>query len=90
MGDLLATCSSPLSRNYRVGLRLAQGEKIEAILAELGRTAEGVRTTRNVWKFASARNIPMPITEAVFHLIEGGVSVQTVMQGLMGRPSQSE
>lgn len=52
VGDLLATCSSPLSRNYRVGLRLAKGEKLEAILADLGSTAEGVRTTQSVWAFA--------------------------------------
>lgn len=90
IGDLLATCSSPLSRNYRVGMRLALGEPIDAILADLGKTAEGVRTTRTVWRFASQRRISMPITEAVFQLIEGGISVDKMLQGLMTRPLSSE
>ena len=90
IGDLLATCSSPLSRNYRVGMRLAQGERIETILAELGKTAEGVRTTRSVWRFASQRGISMPITEAVYHLIEDGLPVDKMLRGLMTRPLSTE
>jgi glycerol-3-phosphate dehydrogenase (NAD(P)+) len=90
IGDLLATCSSPLSRNYRVGARLAHGEKIDAILASLGETAEGVRTTRSVYHFAQAHKISMPITEAVYLLIEEGVGVQQVLQTLMTRPQVGE
>ena len=62
MGDLLATCSSHLSRNYRVGARLAKGEALEKVLADLGATAEGVRTSQVVWEFAEKRGIEMPIT----------------------------
>jgi glycerol-3-phosphate dehydrogenase (NAD(P)+) len=90
IGDLLATCSSPLSRNYRVGMRLAQGEKLEKVLAELGSTAEGVRTTRSVWKFAQSNRIYMPITEAVYHLLEEGTPVQQVLQNLMSKPAMSD
>jgi glycerol-3-phosphate dehydrogenase (NAD(P)+) len=90
VGDLLATCSSPLSRNYRVGIRLAQGEPLEKILKDLGSTAEGVRTTQSVWEFASKRNISMPITEGVYHLLRGGVSVQQVLHQLMTRPITHE
>ena len=90
MGDLLATCSSPLSRNYRVGTRLAQGEKIADILTSLSETAEGVRTTRTVWQFAQAHKISMPITEAVHMLIEEGVGVQQVLKTLMTRPQVGE
>lgn len=90
VGDLLATCSSPLSRNYRVGLRLGQGESLSAILDDLGSTAEGVSTTQIVWKFASKRNISMPITEGVYRLLEGGSSVKEVLHSLMTRPVTGE
>ncbi len=90
MGDLLATCSSVLSRNYRVGARLAKGEKLEEILRDLGSTAEGVRTTQSVCEFAQKRRISMPITEGVYHLLKGGISVRDVMHGLMTRPPTAE
>ena len=90
IGDLLATCSSPLSRNYRVGQRLAQGEKLDDILASMGETAEGVRTTQTVWRYAQAHGISMPITEAVHMLIHEGVGVQQVLHNLMIRPQVSE
>ncbi len=86
IGDLLATCSSPLSRNYRVGMRLALGEKIEVILADLGSTAEGVRTTRTVYEFALQHGIAMPITAAVHGLIEDGIDVHEVIRQLMVSP----
>lgn len=87
MGDLLATCGSPTSRNYRVGFKLASGEPLEKILAELGSTAEGVRTTRSVWEYAKPRGIEMPITETVYELVTGSVSVQEALRGLMLRPA---
>jgi glycerol-3-phosphate dehydrogenase (NAD(P)+) len=85
-GDLLATCSSPKSRNYRVGFKLGEGGKIQDILAQLGSTAEGVGTTETVHKFALARKIEMPITEGVHHLIRGDVSATEVLHQLMTRP----
>jgi glycerol-3-phosphate dehydrogenase (NAD(P)+) len=90
VGDLLATCSSPLSRNYRVGFRLAQGEKLQAALAAIGSTAEGVETTRNVWEFARSRGIYMPITEGVHELLFEGVDVAEVLKRLMTRPQMPE
>ena len=87
VGDLLATCSSPLSRNYKVGLRLAQGESLEKVTAELGSTAEGIRTTQAVYEFAIAREISMPITEGVYRLLQEGASVQEILKQLMVRPT---
>ena len=87
---MLATCSSPLSRNYRVGFRLAQGEALEKILEELGSTAEGVRTTQSVWEYASRHKISMPITEAIYRLLKEKLSVKDVLQNLMSRPLPSE
>jgi glycerol-3-phosphate dehydrogenase (NAD(P)+) len=86
VGDLLATCSSQLSRNYRTGLRLAQGDPLEKVLADLGSTAEGVKTTRSVREFAQLNGIDMPVTEAVYHLLEGQLPVNQIIHELMTRP----
>jgi glycerol-3-phosphate dehydrogenase (NAD(P)+) len=86
VGDVLATCSSNLSRNYRVGFRLAQGEPLSAVLAELGTVAEGVGTAHSVWEYASKRRIEMPITEGVHRLLSEEISVEEVLKSLMTRP----
>ena len=86
IGDLIATCSSNQSRNFRVGFQLAQGRKLEEVLAELGQVAEGVRTTRIVYEFAKSRNVEMPITEAVYKIIQGEWSIEEGVNSLMTRP----
>jgi len=86
IGDLLATCSSNLSRNYRVGARLAKGEPLAKVLEELGSTAEGVRTSRSVWAFAEKRGIDMPITEGVCQIIDGKLPASEVLKTLMLKP----
>jgi glycerol-3-phosphate dehydrogenase (NAD(P)+) len=86
MGDLIATCSSSQSRNFRVGYQLAKGATLEQVLAELGQVAEGVRTTRIVYEFALERGVEMPITEAVYRIIQGEWSVERGVQHLMTRP----
>ncbi len=90
IGDLLATSNSPLSRNYRVGLRLAQGEELANILIDLGSTAEGVRTAQAVWEFASKHGISMPITEGINRLINEKISVHDVLKNLMTRPAAAD
>ncbi|MEN9724167.1 MAG: hypothetical protein RJB38_2153 [Pseudomonadota bacterium] len=90
MGDLMATCGSSLSRNYRVGAGLARGEPLEQVLAELGATAEGVRTARIVHEFASERGISMPICQGVFQLLSGQADVRQTLAELMGRPQVPE
>ncbi|MFZ9595344.1 MAG: NAD(P)H-dependent glycerol-3-phosphate dehydrogenase [Bdellovibrionia bacterium] len=87
VGDLLATCNSSLSRNYRVGKRLAQGETLEEILDSMESTAEGVQTTQTVWEFAVQQKIPMPITHGVYDLLRGGLPPMQVLQQMMGRSS---
>lgn len=84
VGDLLATCSSPLSRNYRVGYRLAKGEKLVDILADLGATAEGVMTTRSVWDYALKHEVAMPITQAVNDMLDQKKEVEQIFRDLMG------
>ncbi|MCM2323330.1 MAG: NAD(P)-dependent glycerol-3-phosphate dehydrogenase [Oligoflexia bacterium] len=87
VGDLLATCSSPLSRNYQVGYRVAKGEPLAKVLEDLGTTAEGVGTARSVHEFAVRRGIDMPITEAVDLVIEGRATMDETVQRLMARSS---
>lgn len=83
LGDMLATCSSPLSRNFRVGQRLGQGQKLDQILEELGSVAEGVKTTISVWEFAHAREVRLPITDGVHRLIQGQITAQDFVAALM-------
>ncbi len=90
IGDLLATSSSSLSRNYRVGFGMAQGKKLKDILAELGSVAEGVMTTKHIWKFAKAHEIYMPITQGVYQLLYEDRSVKEILIELMQRPSMKE
>lgn len=70
-GDLFLTASSTLSRNYRVGLGLAQGKSIETILEELGEVAEGVMTAQAICKLSKKHDIYTPIANEVELVIEG-------------------
>ncbi len=90
VGDLFATCSSPMSRNYRVGRKLALGEPLEAILGELGAVAEGVRTAQIISTFAQERKIQMPITQGVSELIQGSRPAGDVLRALMQRPPAAD
>ena len=71
LGDMLATCSSPLSRNYRIGYGMGQGKTITEIIESLGSVAEGVYTAESVWEYAQTRDIHMPITRGVYLLTKG-------------------
>jgi len=71
-GDLFLTASSTLSRNYRVGLGLAKGKSMDAILEELGEVAEGVPTASALHKIATDKDIYLPIAAEVYAMIEEG------------------
>ena len=70
-GDLFLTASSNLSRNYRVGYYLAQGQSLENILEQLGEVAEGVYTTKAIYKIATNQDIYTPIAHEVYQILEG-------------------
>ncbi len=70
-GDLFLTASSKLSRNYRVGLGLANGKSLEDILEELGEVAEGIPTTKALHKIAKREDIYLPIAQEVYRMLEG-------------------
>jgi glycerol-3-phosphate dehydrogenase (NAD(P)+) len=87
LGDLILTCTGELSRNREVGMRLARGIALDAILAELGHVAEGVHSARAARDHARERRIEMPITEAVCAvLFEGRPAMDAVQQLLMRDP----
>jgi len=70
-GDLFLTASSPMSRNYRVGLGIAKGQTQEEILAELGEVAEGIGTTYALHEISNANNLYLPIAKEVYAMLEG-------------------
>ncbi|WP_044501070.1 NAD(P)H-dependent glycerol-3-phosphate dehydrogenase [Nostoc sp. PCC 7107] len=90
LGDLLATCNSPLSRNYQVGYQMACGQSLTNILANLPGTAEGVNTCQVLMQLAQKQNIYMPITEQVYRLLQGEVTPQQALDELMLRDIKPE
>jgi glycerol-3-phosphate dehydrogenase (NAD(P)+) len=90
LGDLLATCNSPLSRNYQVGYQLAGGKTLPEILANLQGTSEGVNTCRVLMQRAKQQNIPVPITEQVYHLLQGDITPRQALDELMLRDIKPE
>lgn len=90
LGDLIATCDSPLSRNYQVGYRLAQGQTLSETLANLEGTAEGVNTTKVLMQIATEEGITMPITQQVYRLLRGEITPQSAIKALMERDLKLE
>jgi glycerol-3-phosphate dehydrogenase (NAD(P)+) len=83
LGDLMATCFSPLSRNFQVGQRLARGEQMEEIVAAMNQVAEGIKTTRVVHEYAQANGVYLPITEGVYKILYHNVPPRAVLSQLM-------
>jgi len=90
MGDLLTTCYSNLSRNYRLGIGLASGRDLASVLEDLGETAEGAPTTQAAVRLAQELGIDMPITNATHAVLFENVSPNEVIKDLMGRTLQPE
>lgn len=90
VGDLMLTSTSDLSRNRRVGLQLALGRPLSAILAELGHVAEGVYTAPEVLRISDQLAVDMPITRAVSQLLAGTTSARDAVESLLQRGPKSE
>ncbi len=90
LGDILATCNSPLSRNYQVGYQLAQGKNLAEIISQLKETAEGVNTASVLVQLAKQQNISMPITQAVYRLLKTEVTPRQALLDLMKRDIKPE
>ena len=83
MGDLVATCSSSKSRNYRVGFQLGQGRKLDDIIADMNEVAEGVKSAKVVMELAKDYKVDMPISQEVYKVLYEGNTVHNAFRGLL-------
>ena len=90
MGDLIATCSSPMSRNYTVGSMLGQGKKIDDILRELGSVAEGVKTSKAICELAKKLDIEVPVSNAIYEAVYTDITPNELLAKLMNRKLKEE
>jgi len=90
MGDLIATCTSTLSRNRHVGEELGKGRKLDEITAEMNMVAEGVKTSRVVVELADKVAVSMPIAEHVVKVLYEGMSPEEALASLMTREAEPE
>lgn len=90
LGDLVLTCSSSQSRNFRLGLALGQGQSFEAATASAGGVTEGAYTAEAVVRIADSRGIDVPVSAAVHAILKGRLSIPQAIAALMQRPLKAE
>lgn len=90
IGDLVTTCNSPMSRNFTVGYRLAKGEKLQDILANMTEVAEGVNTVRIAKKCADHYKIRALITDRLYKVLFEGMTVEEALDFLMRYPLNAD
>ncbi|TDQ53654.1 NAD(P)H-dependent glycerol-3-phosphate dehydrogenase [Actinorugispora endophytica] len=90
LGDLVATCGSPLSRNRTFGEKLGGGMTVEQVVAETRQTAEGVKSSESVLALARANDVDMPITEAVVAMMHKGLPPAEALLAFMSRSAKPE
>ena len=90
MGDLIATCSSPFSRNFTVGSMLGKGKKIDDILRELGSVAEGVKTSKALCELAQKLGVEVPVSSAIYEAVYTDITPEEVLNKLMNRKLKQE
>jgi len=86
MGDLIATCISPQSRNRYVGEQLGRGRTIDEVIEEMSMVAEGVKTSKVVMELAKEYGVRMPIAREVHRVVHEGATAAEAYRGLTGRP----
>ena len=86
MGDLVATCTSKLSRNFSLGGRLAKGDSLEEAKAAIGQVAEGVRTLEVVYEEANNNNLGMPLVNALHKIVFENANPNILMDDLISHP----
>lgn len=90
VGDLIVTCTSPHSRNWRAGNQLGKGKLLPDILEQMGMVVEGVETCRAAYDLAQEKQIDMPITNAVYDILYNQKNPREVVKQLMEREKKSE
>lgn len=86
IGDLIATCCSTNSRNYKVGYQFAKGKKLKTILADLGQVAEGVETVKSMNKLAKKYKVNAPIATGIYDIIFNNKKPSEALKKLLNRP----
>lgn len=90
LGDLMATCASPDSRNHTLGGHIGRGMTLDEAVAATGGTAEGVKSCRSVLELATTLGVEMPITSAVVQVLHEGLPVDQLAPLLLARPHKAE
>ncbi|WP_108671115.1 NAD(P)H-dependent glycerol-3-phosphate dehydrogenase [Peribacillus acanthi] len=90
IGDLIVTCTSVHSRNWRAGNMLGKGQNLDEVLENMGMVVEGVRTTKAAYQLAKKYDVKMPITEALYGVLFNGDPVKAAVDTLMSRTKKSE
>lgn len=90
VGDLIATCMSPLSRNHRVGVGLGKGGHLEQVVADVGQTAEGVTSCESILALAGEQGADVPIVESVVAMVADGQRPELIADALMSRERKAE
>ncbi len=90
VGDLVATCQSPLSRNRTIGEYLGRGMTIEQAVAKTKTTSEGVKSCQPLFELAQRHEVEMPITEQVVNVVHSALSPELVLTAFMARPARAE
>jgi glycerol-3-phosphate dehydrogenase (NAD(P)+) len=90
LGDLIVTCTSSHSRNWRAGNMLGQGYSLGEVLESMGMVVEGVRTTKAAHHLSEQVSVDMPITKAIYSVLFGDHSPKKAVEGLMGRDRTQE
>ena len=90
VGDLILTCTGDLSRNHTIGKQIGEGKKLKDLLAEMHMVAEGVKTARSVYNLSRERDVDMPISHAVYHVLYDDMDPKTALFQLMTRDLKQE
>ena len=90
LGDLIATCASPLSRNHYVGVELAKGRSLKEITDSMTGVAEGVSTTVAAWSLAQQLGLGMPITQKIYQILYEGLDPRQMIIELLGNGGRHE
>jgi len=90
MGDLIATCASPLSRNHTLGAHIGRGSSLADAISTTGGTAEGVTTSQSIQELAREHGVDVPICDAVVAMLHAGEPKEAVLGALLARPRKAE
>ena len=83
VGDLIVTCSSPLSRNFRVGKALGEGKDIDLVISEMDQVAEGINTLKQVKDKADELGVKMPLVNGLYEIMYNNQTVDHIISSLM-------